>query len=70
MVMAKKATRKTSKVKTSGNGIIDFNYANVSYQVDPTKRKVYHRWIEVETAKTCMIMSAFNQAQGLQKRAV
>jgi hypothetical protein len=72
MVMTKKA--RTSKASgttaRTGSGTVEFNYANVSYQVDPARRKVYHRWVEVETARTCMIMSAFQQAQNPVKRAV
>ena len=49
------------------NGMINFDFANVSYQIDPNRRKVYHRWIEVETAKTCQIMGAWSQAQSSQK---
>jgi hypothetical protein len=56
--------------RKSGNAIIEFNYANVSYQIDPARRKVYHRWIEVETAKTCAIMSAFQHSRGTAKQAV
>jgi len=49
------------------NGMISFDFANVSYQIDPSRRKVYHRWIEVETAKTCQIMGAWSQAQSSPK---
>lgn len=59
-----------STAKKQHNGMIDFSFANVSYQIDPTRRKVYHRWIEVATAKTCLIMGAWNQTQVPAKRAV
>lgn len=49
------------------HGMINFNFANVSYQIDPNRRKVYHRWIEVETAKTCQIMGAWSHSQASQK---
>jgi len=69
--MTKKARADKKPVAgKSGGSTVEFSYANVSYQVDPTRRKVYHRWIEVETAKTCMIMSAFQQTQNFVKRAV
>jgi hypothetical protein len=61
------AARKSAGRK---NGMIDFNYANVSYQIDPARRKVYHRWLEVETAKTCLIIGAWSQTQAPAKRAV
>lgn len=59
-----------STAKKQHNGMIDFSFANVSYQIDPARRKVYHRWLEVETAKTCLIMGAWNQSQVMAKRAV
>jgi hypothetical protein len=68
----KKKTAVTSKKQSSRqqNGMVDFSYANVSYQIDPTRRKVYHRFIAVETAKTCLIMGAWTQLQAQEKRAV
>ena len=70
--MKKKRAAVASKKHSSkqSNGMVDFSYANVSYQIDPTRRKVYYRWIEVETAKTCLIMGAWNQSQVQEKRAV
>jgi len=70
----KKVARSKGGAKPTGrkpsHGMIDFNYANISYQIDPNRRKVYHRWVEVETAKTCLIMGAWTQTQGQLKRAV
>ncbi len=51
-------------------GMIDFNFGNTSYQIDTTRRKVYHRWVEVETAKTFLIMGAFSSSQAPTKKAV
>ena len=64
-----KKTARAGKRQTTRpqNGMIDFDFANVSYQIDPNRRKVYHRWLEVETAKTCQIMGAWSQAQASQK---
>ena len=59
-----------ARKKQPSNGMVDFSYANVSYQIDPTRRKVYCRWIEVETAKTCQIMGAWSQSNAQEKRAV
>ena len=59
--MKKKSTRRKKAVGIS-NGMIDFSFDNVAYQVDPTRRKVYHHWIEVATAKTFLIMGAYKQA--------
>lgn len=61
------ARKKSSQLQ---NGMVSFSFANVSYQIDPSRRKVYHRWIEVETAKTCQIMGAWSQSRAQEKRAV
>ena len=65
----KKAVARKAAAKQQ-NGMVNFNYANVSYQIDPGRRKVYHRWIEVETAKTCLIMGAWSQTSNHVKQAV
>ncbi len=70
MRMKKKAAAGKRQSARNSNGMVDFNYANVSYQIDPTRRKVYYRWIEVETAKTCLIMGAWSQTRVQEKRAV
>jgi hypothetical protein len=70
MRMKKKAAVAKRQSARNSNGMVDFNYANVSYQIDPTRRKVYHRWIEVETAKTCLIMGAWSLTRVQEKRAV
>ena len=48
----KKKARSAKKPAAKQNSMIDFDFGNVSYQIDPSRRKVYHRWVEVETAKT------------------
>jgi len=70
MKMKKKAAGSRRQPARKSNGMIDFSYANVSYQIDPNRRKVYHRWIEVETAKTCLIMGAWSQTRAPEKQAV
>ncbi len=70
MRMKKKAALGKKQSARISNGMVDFSYANVSYQIDPTRRKVYHQCIEVETAKTCLIMGAWSQTRVQEKRAV
>jgi len=70
MKKKKAAAARKSPSSKQLNGMVDFSYANVSYQIDPTRRKVYCRWIEVETAKTCLIMCAWNQWHAQEERAV
>ena len=61
--MAKTKTMKTPrKAKKNPYGMVDFSFGNMQYQIDMNRRKVYHRFIEVETAKTSLIMGAYNVA--------
>jgi hypothetical protein len=66
-----KTTRKAAKKSKSkiSTGMVDFNFGNTQYQIDTNRRKVYHKWIEVETSRTFLIMGAFSnsQAQALAK---
>ena len=56
----KSKTRSVRKSRKNPYGMIDFNFGDTLYQIDPTRRKVYLRWIEVETAKTSLIMGAYS----------
>ena len=69
-MIKKNAGNARKKSSQTQNGMIHFSFADVSYQIDPSRRKVYHRWIEVETAKTCQIMGAWSQSRAQEKRAV
>jgi hypothetical protein len=66
----KKRARSTKKAAGKINGMIDFHFDNISYQIDPSRRKVYRQWIEVETARTSLIMGAFHQSQAQARKAV
>lgn len=68
MKKKKKAAPKKAKSRKVHPGMINFEFGEVAYQIDPGRRKVYHRWIEVETAKTCLIMGAYEH--GHSQRAV
>jgi len=48
------------KKPTSFPTVIDFAYDNTQYQIDPQRRKVYRKWVEVESARTYLIMSAWS----------
>jgi hypothetical protein len=60
-----KTTRKAAKKSQSkvSTGMIDFSYGNTQYQIDTNRRKVYHKWVEVETSRTFLIMGAFSSSQ-------
>jgi hypothetical protein len=66
----KKGSGRARKQASKANGMIEFDFGNTSYQIDPARRKVYHRWVEVETAKTFLIMGAFSTSQAQTKKAV
>jgi hypothetical protein len=40
--------------------VVDFAYDNTNYQIDTQRRKVYRKWVEVESARTYLIMSAWS----------
>lgn len=50
--------RKTKK--TSGESaaiIVDFQFEDRTYQIDPQLKKVYRRFVEIETSKAATIFS-------------
>ena len=57
-----------NKASQKGSGMVpamvDFSYDNTSYQIDTKRRKVYRRWVEVESARTYLIMSAWSALDG------
>jgi len=48
--------------------VVDFDYDNLNYQIDTQRRKVYRKWVEVESARTYLIMSAWSSLNA--KKAV
>lgn len=66
--MAKTKTAKTArKPKKNSYGMVDFSFGDMQYQIDMNRRKVYHRFIEVETSKTSLIMGAYTTALATAK---
>ena len=37
--------------------IVTFDFENRTYQIDPNRRKVYRRFVEIETSKAFEIMA-------------
>ena len=62
--MKKTSARKPVPVPT----VVDFDYDNTNYQIDTQRRKVYRKWVEVESARTYLIMSAWSSLNA--KKAV
>lgn len=50
----------TPKRRMPDSSIVEFAYDNTNYQIDTERRKVYRKWIEVESARTYLIMSAWS----------
>jgi hypothetical protein len=54
--MARKPAARRTK---SENAMVDFDFGNRTYQIDPDRRKVYRRFVEIETAKAAEIFSTW-----------
>lgn len=39
--------------------IVNFDFENRTYQIDPGRKKVYRRFVEIETAKAFEILSTW-----------
>lgn len=42
--------------------IVSFDFENRTYQIDPNMKKVYRRFVEIETSKASMILSEWRAA--------
>ncbi len=52
-------TRKRIQTRERGNVFVNFDFENRTYQIDPEQRKVYRRFVEIETAKASQIISVW-----------
>jgi len=43
---------------------VDFRLNDTTYQIDPLRRKVYRRFVEVETSRASQIMASFADVPG------
>ena len=55
--------RKRLKPVTERLPIITFQFEERTYQIDPNQRKVYRRFVEIETSKACEILSIWRAQQ-------
>jgi hypothetical protein len=51
------------QVETVGNRIVNFDFEDRTYQIDPNRKKVYRRFVEIETSKAFEILSTWRAAQ-------
>jgi hypothetical protein len=42
-----------------GSTVVNFTFQERTYQIDPRRRKVYRRFVEIETAKAAEIFSTW-----------
>lgn len=55
------ATKRTVKLEVQ-NPIVQFQFEDRTYQIDPGLRKVYRRFVEIETSKAAEIFSIWRRA--------
>ena len=53
--MARKRTKKNSEPSP----IISFTFEDRTYQIDPSRKKVYRRFVEIETSRAAAIFSVW-----------
>ena len=49
--------RKRRQIQESVNPIVSFQFEDRTYQIDPNQKKVYRRFVEIETSKAAEIFS-------------
>ncbi|MCP3981755.1 MAG: hypothetical protein GY716_20835 [bacterium] len=42
--------------------IVSYSVGNRTYQIDPDQKKVYRRFVEIETSKACEILASWRAA--------
>ena len=55
------ATKQTVKPEVP-NTIVQFRFEDRTYQIDPRLRKVYRRFVEIETSRAAEIFSVWRRA--------
>jgi hypothetical protein len=58
-------TRQRTPRRSQENGVVDFEFERRTYQIDPRHKKVYRRFVEIETSKAAEIFSLW-RAQAIQ----
>jgi hypothetical protein len=53
--MARKVVRRQDPI----NPFVQFLFNDATYQIDPDRRKVYRRFVEIETSKAAEILSTW-----------
>ncbi len=56
------ATKRTVEESGDTTPIVQFRFEDRTYQIDPRLRKVYRRFVEIETSKAAEIFSVWRRA--------
>lgn len=51
--------RKGTSLEKRASKIVSFDFQDRTYQIDPMQKKVYRRFVEIETAKASEILSTW-----------
>ncbi len=57
-----RATRKSKAKVVPPTPIVSFDFEDRTYQIDPARRKVYRRFVEIETSKAFEIFTNWRAA--------
>ena len=50
------------RIRQQPGKIVQFDFENRTYQIDPDLKKVYRAFVEIETAKACEILTVWRAA--------
>ena len=56
------ATKQTVDKSGDPTPIVQFRFEDRTYQIDPSLKKVYRRFVEIETSKAAEIFSVWRRA--------
>jgi hypothetical protein len=59
---ARRMRKSKSSTADSTRSFVDFRFEDTTYQIDPSKRKVYRSFVEVETSRASHIIACFHGA--------
>ena len=59
---ARRMRKSKGSTADSTRSFVDFRFEDTTYQIDPSKRKVYRSFVEVETSRASHIIACFHGA--------
>lgn len=57
--------RKRTPVKSTQEIMVNFEFQDRTYQIDPRLRKVYRRFVEIETSRAAEIFSTWRSQHAI-----